>query len=403
MLFWIVAAAMAALVALTLVLALRGGAGGGAAAQGAAAADIAVYRSQLAEVDRDLARGTLQPDEAGRLRAEIGRRILAADRRPDRAPMRAAGIALPAALIVAASALSLAAYWRIGAPGYPDVPHAGRIAAAEAARAARPSQAAHLATLPEPALVSPADPAEADLIARLRQAVADRPDDLTGQSLLAANEARLGNLRPAAAAQARVVALKGQGATAEDHATLADYLVRAAEGYVSPEAEAAALAAFALDPGNGTARFYLGLMEAQTGRPDRAFAVWRDLLQDSPPEAPWVPVIRDRIGMLAAAAGVDYTPPEPAGPSAADVAAAQEMAPEAQEAMIRGMVEGLAARLASEGGTGAEWAQLVTALGVLGETERAREVWAEAQDVFAADPSALEAVAAAARRAGVAE
>ena len=79
------------------------------------------------------------------------------------------------------------------------------------------------------------------------------------------------------------------------------------------------------------------------------------------------------------------------------------MAPEDREAMIRGMVEGLASRLANDGGTGAEWAQLITALGVLGETERARGIWAEAQDVFAASPSDLETVAAAARQAGVAE
>ncbi|MCX7890269.1 MAG: c-type cytochrome biogenesis protein CcmI [Rhodobacteraceae bacterium] len=404
MLFWAMATAMAALVALTLIMALRSGAGAGAA--DAAAADIAVYRDQLAEAERDLERGTLSPEEAQRLRNEIARRILAADRRAADGGASAGGgrLALPALAICLAAAAALAAYWRIGAPGYPDVPLSARIAAAEANRAARPSQADYLARLPAPALVSPDDPAEAALIERLRRAVAGRPDDLTGQELLAQNEARLGNLRPAAAAQARVVALKGGAATAQDFAALADYLVRAAEGYVSPEAEHAALEAFARDPANGTARFYLGLMEAQTGRPDRAFAVWRDLLESSPPEAPWVPVIRDRIGMLAAAAGVDYTPPEATrGPTAGDVAAAGGMAAGDRAAMIRGMVDGLEARLAAEGGTAEEWAQLLKALGVLGETERARRIWQEAQGVFAADPAALQTVAAAARGAGVAE
>ncbi|MBE0552895.1 MAG: c-type cytochrome biogenesis protein CcmI, partial [Rhodobacteraceae bacterium] len=42
--------------------------------------DIAVYRDQLAEVERDLARGTLAADEAQRLRTEVARRLLEADR-----------------------------------------------------------------------------------------------------------------------------------------------------------------------------------------------------------------------------------------------------------------------------------------------------------------------------------
>ena len=48
-----------------------------------------------------------------------------------------------------------------------------------------------------------------------------------------------------------------------------------------------------------------------------------------------------------------------------------------------------------------EWAQLMTALGVLKDTARAREMWALAQTALASDPAGLEQVRAAAATAGV--
>jgi cytochrome c-type biogenesis protein CcmH len=47
---------------------------------------------------------------------------------------------------------------------------------------------------------------------RLRTTVAERPDDVQGQRLLARNEAALGNYAAARAAQERVVALLGEAA-----------------------------------------------------------------------------------------------------------------------------------------------------------------------------------------------
>ena len=46
----------------------------------AAHPDLKVYRDQLAEVDRDLARGVIGADDAARLRTEVSRRLLEADR-----------------------------------------------------------------------------------------------------------------------------------------------------------------------------------------------------------------------------------------------------------------------------------------------------------------------------------
>ena len=413
LLFWLVAGALALASGLLLLrgAARAGGVGTGDTGSGppARAEDIAVYRDQLSEVARDVVRGTLAADEAERLRAEIARRILEADRasredRTEAAPRR--GTAAAVSVVGLAMLGALASYAWLGAPGYPDVPLAERIARAEAIRANRPSQAEAVAKLPAAVRKDPQDPEMADLMTRLREAVAKRPGDQRGLELLAQNEAALGNYAEAAAAWSQLIGIRGRAATAGDSASLADALILQANGYVSPEAEAALGEALSRDPGNGTARFYMGLLEAQIGRPDLAFRFWAPLLDASPPGAPWIPFVRERIDMVARAAGVRYTPPPPPadapGPGAADIAAAAAMPPEDRQAMIGGMVERLSQRLASQGGSGAEWAQLITALGVLGDTARARAVWGEAQNVFAAAPDDLEQIAAAARKAGVA-
>lgn len=414
MTFWIVAAAMALVVAILLALAMLRARRGQALDAGAS--DVRVYRDQLAEIDRDLARGVLSPDEAEQVRVEISRRLLDADRKAaaagDAAPAPSRGTTLAAvALGAAVVAGAVALYARIGAPGYPDLPLATRIEMADAARANRPSQQAaetEIAARVPP--VTNADPRHVELVEELRAALADRPDDLTGYRLLVRNEAALGNFSQARAAQERVIALLAEGATATDYADLADLMILAAGGFVSPEAESALVEALRRDPSNGTALYYSGLLYLQTGRPDRAFAIWRGLLEASDPGDPWYMPIRAQIDEVAMRAGVDYTPPAPPmaggaprGPTAADVAAAQDMSPEDRQAMIENMVSGLSDRLASEGGPAEDWARLITALGVLGRTDEARAIADEALTAFAAEPDSLPLIEDARRRAGIAE
>ena len=50
--------------------------------------------------------------------------------------------------------------------------------------------------------------------------------------------------------------------------------------------------------------------------------------------------------------------------------------------MISGMVEGLASRLASDGGTVAEWTQLVRAFTVLEQTDRAQKAYDDAKAAY---------------------
>lgn len=404
--FWAVAGAMTVIVAAFLVRSL---AQGRAAAEPAAVQDIRVYRDQLAEADRDLARGTLTAAEAQRLKTEIARRLLEADRALQAGgPVATTPRAIwPAMAAVAAAALGgLALYAQIGLPWYPDLPIRTRMAEADAAMAARPSQAEAVAGV-EPLPPPQVDPEFTALMDKLRAAVDPATaTDPRGLDLLARNEAALGNLAAAEAAQRRLIAVKGDQASADDLATLAEIMIRAAGGYISPEAEAELKRALLIDPKNGIARYFSGLMFAQGGRYDHAFALWEPLLRDSPPDAPWMAPLRDQIETVAARAGVNFTLPgaeSAPGPTAGDMAAAAEMTPEERQAMIEGMVGQLQERLATEGGSAEEWARLITSLAALGRPDEARAAYAEAQRRFEGMTVELQGLREAAVTAGVAE
>ena len=369
------------------------------------ASDLAVYRDQLSEIERDIGRGTIPADEGARLRTEIQRRLLEADRAAQKtAPVVEARAgwgmgALIAGVIVAGAS----GYWYLGAPGYPDLPLQTRFAQFEDIRANRPSQAeAEAQTPPAPARV--VDPAFLDLMQKLRQAVKDRPDDLRGLELLARNEAAMGNLGAAKDAQAAILRIKGNAASAEDHAAHAELMIMAAGGFVSPEAEQALVRALSINPAEGTARYYTGMMFAQIGRFDRTFILWRRLLEESAADDPWAEPIRGQIEEVAARAGVRYSLPPAStgrGPTAADIAAAGDMTAEDRQAMIVGMVDQLGARLAQEGGPAEDWARLITALANIGRTDQAREIYAEAQTRFAGRTVELSGLRQAAVEAGV--
>lgn len=408
--FWGVALAMALAVTGLMVAALIRP----RQTEAAADHDLRVYRDQLKEVDRDLARGLIGEEEAARLRTEIGRRVLAADSAADLAS-GAQAVAGPGrgvmAGLIAAMVLGLGGgvYLWLGQPGYGDLPLSVRLEQAEERRATRPDQAAAeaqaSADLP-PAPLS-GDPRYIELLDRLRQVMTERPNDLQGQELLARNEALVGNYAAAARAQAMVVALKGPVATAADLAMQAELLIMAAGGYVSPQAESVLAAALEKDPANGSARYYSGLMLLQTGRPDLAFRFWAPLYEGSTPDDPWVDALRAQLPDVAFMAGQHrYEMPAlsaaPApGPDAAALEAARDMTPEQRDQMVRGMVDGLMDRLANDGGTAPEWARLIRALGVLGDMDRARAIHAEAQARFAGREADLAEIAAAAAEAGL--
>ncbi|MGR3713929.1 MAG: c-type cytochrome biogenesis protein CcmI [Shimia sp.] len=381
-----------------------------------AAYDLRVYRDQLKEVDRDLARGVINDGDATRIHTEVSRRILTADAQlqaaqqeeTSRGPAQR-GLVVALAVIIAGASFGL--YAALGEKGAPDKPLDLRFADAQTAKDNRADQATFEASLPPRDIVTP-DPEFADLMNKLRLAVKQTPDDLTGFQLLAQHEADLNDLISAHHAQSNVIRIKGDDATATDYLTHANMLISAAGGYVSPEAEASLEAALEMEPTNLLGRYFWGLMMMQNGRPDTTFHIWEQVLQQSPPTAPWVAPIRQNLTDLSWYAGVKnfQLPPsgDPhagaglSGPSADDMEAAEEMDTEDRNEMIQGMVSQLAERLATEGGTPQEWGRLITAYSVLGNRDRAAAIWEEAQTVFAGAPGALATVKDSARQVGLA-
>lgn len=396
--FWIICAVLTAVVAAMVVAPmLRPPEDDGADPQ------VALYKAQLAEVDRDVARDVIAPEDAERAKAEIARRLLAASKQ-DAAATASNPMTKPVvgALIAGIVAIAGGTYWQLGVPDYPDLPLAKRIAMSEEVRANRPTQAqAEAAAPPVPAPEVPEDYLEA--VTQLREMLPERGDDLRGWELLAYHEAQLGNFADAAAAQARVIAIKGTEASEADKIRQVDMLVAAANGFISPEAEVLVRDVLDENPNNTAGRYYLGAMFNQTDRPDLAFRYWRSILESGAPESMHLELARGQIAGAAFRAGTDYTPPQPSlsGPSMEQMMAAEDMDPEARNEMIAGMVASLSDRLATQGGSVEEWARLIVAQSVLGDTDQAKEILAEAREVFGASDAATAVLDEAATRAGL--
>ncbi|MGL4239351.1 c-type cytochrome biogenesis protein CcmI [Tabrizicola sp.] len=394
--FWAVALCLAGAVATVLVRAMGRGSEPSAIAS-TAEADLAVYKDQLAEIGRDLARGTIGPEEAERLRAEIGKRVIEADRARSAgevtATSRSAGpFAAVILLVMLPGALAL--YWGLGAPGYPDMALKPRLAALDAGIAERPGQEAELQRLG-----TPRDAALDGTLATELGALTD-PDALRA---LFRERLEAGELQAAVRTQERLIAVLGDGASGNDHANLALALTVEAQGYVSPEAEASLRESLRRDMSNELSRYLVGEMFLQGGRFDQAFRFWRPIAEDGDPGAPWVVSIRERIETVAELAGVSYALPEAAtpGPTADDIEAAGEMSAEERQVMIEGMVAQLSDRLATEGGTVEEWNRLIRALAVLERLDQAQAIYDEAKVRFEGRPAELSFLRLAAMESGL--
>ena len=364
--------------------------------------DVDVYAEQLRGLERDLAKGVLRDEEFAAMRAEIGRRMISAARASGHQPNPSAqdrGLWAFAGGSILACLLGAGLYSQIGAPSVPDSPIAERYAQSETLKANRLAQ--ETAEARAPANDTATEPDYVQLVTELRAALEARPGDIQGHELLAKAESRLGNFASAHQAQARVLELKGAEATADEWYAYAELLIMAADTYISREAETALREALRRDPNHKLALFRVGMYFDAIGRPDRTFGIWRKLLEAGPETAPYIPLIRRTITDLAQIAGVNYDPPAVKGPSAEDMQSAEEMSAEDRSAMIASMVTGLADRLATEGGPAPDWAQLIVAYGVLGETTSAREIFDEAVQVFAARPGDIEILQGAAQSAGI--
>ena len=161
--FWIIGFGLIVCVGVPMLRALlRGDAETATPAQ----QDVAVYKDQIAEVDRDLARGLLDPADADAARTEVARRLLSADKRAstekDSLTFASGPRWLGVGVVFAALVGAVGLYFTLGVPGMRDLPLQSRLAAAQEARENRPNQLAAEEVAPK--LPVEADPEHAELV-----------------------------------------------------------------------------------------------------------------------------------------------------------------------------------------------------------------------------------------------
>ena len=251
--------------------------------------DRAVYRDQLTELDRDIARGLLADSEVAGVRLELQRRLLAVAEDPTVPSRPRNNRALAAVLAVMVTGSALALYLTIGTPGLPDVPFASRRDLAPQ----DPARTAELRKLAD------------ELQARLQKDGGNQE----GWLLLARTAAGLDQWPRAAEAYHHALQQGAQGA--ETLSAYGESLVMGAAGMVTPTALEAFQAALTQDHNFPIARYYLALADAQAGRAQAAIAAWTALIAELPPGASARAILAQRISETAAAAGL----PQPALPT----------------------------------------------------------------------------------------
>lgn len=386
MLLWIILAALTAgVLAVLLRPLMRPGADearvGGGAEGAAVAGEIAVYKDQLAEIDADVARGLIGADEAENARREVGRRILAYEQIGKDVAPGASIVGRQAGLIVAGMVpvLAIGTYLALGAPGMPGRPHGS-------------------AAIAVPLDKTPID----DLIAKVEARLKANPSDGQGWDVLAPVYFRMQRYEDAATAYGNATRLLGE--TPQRLAGFAEATVMASGGDVTDAAQAVYEKLAAMQPDRVEPKFWLALAKEQRGKTNEALAAYKSLLASAPADAPYRPLVEERIAGIGKPAGGAAVPSgvtPPKGPSADDVKAAEGMSDKDRAQMIAGMVEGLAKRLQVNPQDARGWQQLVQSYAVLGESAKAKQALADAQRHLAGNAEATSELTALGKRLGL--
>lgn len=391
MVFWIIVACVVAAVTLAIVRPLMRP---HTQESATANADLAVYKDQLKEIGADEARGTLGPDEAENARAEVGRRLLrVAQENTESEPSGNAAnrnrLIGPVTLVtsVALPVVSLALYLVYGAPGMPAQPLSERLAVST--DVSKPN----------------------DLVAKVEERLRDHPEDGRGWDVIAPVYYAMGRYADAADAYQKAIQLLG-----EDPRRLqgfANSRIRMENGIVPDDARKALERILVLAPQSIEPRIWLALAKEQDGRLTEAAADYKDLIANAPNDAPWRPVLKERLAKLepksaaalpgdqSAAANAPSAPRAEAAPSGPEASAVMAMKPEERQAFITRMVEGLAARLKADGSDADGWVKLIRAYEVLGRHDDAVKALNDARTNLKGNQGGLAQVEDLARQLGI--
>jgi cytochrome c-type biogenesis protein CcmH len=240
--------------------------------------DRAVHRDQLAEIAREEKAGLIGAAEAEAARAEIARRMLAADRAARGTAPASAAAGPPKAALAVCGLLPIAALAFYALSGRPDLP------AQPASDPDSPAQQMRMIR---------------GMVDRLAQRLAQAPDDVEGWRRLAHSHRVLGDIAPAREAAARAARLAPQ-----DPAVLAEladlHAPASADEALSPIYLDTLRRLLALRPDEPRALFFLGLDAMRRADRETARGHWQRLLAALPADAPLAREIRRRLDDAAA-------------------------------------------------------------------------------------------------------
>lgn len=131
----------------------------------------------------------------------------------------------------------------------------------------------------------------------------------------------------------------------------------------------------------------LARLKAGQGDADAALAA----IEAGRAQYPSAPFVLAQLEAAAESLGLEAPPARP-GPTDADVAAASQMSQADRDAMVRGMVEGLAARLEDEPDDLEGWLMLIRSYAVLQEPEAAGAAVDKARSIFHDTPTDLRRI-----------
>jgi len=343
--------------------------------------DVALYREQLAEVDRDLAQGTLTSESAEAARLELQRRILAADSaKTDGQSAVKKGLAVPIGALVLVPFIAIGGYTAVGAPGTKDMPIASRDV---------DSEKGHVQVEQIEQMVK-------ELSERLKK----EPGNQEGWQMLGRSYRVMERFSEAAEAYGKAALLSNR-----DPAMLTEWgemLMFAANGAVTDQTAGLFAEARKKDPANIKSWFYHAYAKAERGDLRGALNDWVELEASAPKDAPWLEQVREQIDEAAKQLGIDpasvtvaakpaaaEATPQTPGPSKEQMAAAATMTPAERVAMVRSMVDQLAERLQENPDDLEGWLRLGRSRLQLEQVQEAKAAFKRAVDLKPKDPAIL--------------
>lgn len=387
MVFWILVAVLVAGVTLAIIRPLLRAP---EPASAYAEADIAVYKDQLKEIAADEGRGTLASDEAESARTEIARRLLRVTQDNIKSSTASGASAVNRVIVpvslataVALPIVSLGLYLAYGRPGMPAQPLSERLA--EANTSSSPN----------------------DLVAKVEQRLREHPEDGRGWDVIAPVYYAMGRYPDAADAYQKALRLVGENPKRLQG--FANARIRMENGIVPDDARKALQRILALDPKAIEPKIWLALAKEQDGHLTEAAADYKDLITTAPNDAPWRPVLLQRLAKIDPKSAEAFANAQPSAtdnaasgvPSGPGAAAVMNMKPEERQAFIAQMVDNLAARLKANGSDVEGWVRLIRAYQVLGRHDDAVKALGDARASLKDNQGGLAQVEDLARQLGL--